>query len=180
MLITHRLLWIVPVASFFLNPGFACSSDPEFQYGAVEMRAAVEGDWTFDITPAGGTANQLTVHVVQAPSFPNATAKAPERSFVRAAYACGGRTLVASAGACTDYSQMPLTVTFVSGDASWSTARMTGGFIVDGLVFSRGRLEMSIGTYSINANVAADGTVTSPSIVSTTGGGLGTVSITRS
>ena len=59
----RNLLWLVPVAAFFLNPSLACSDEPAFQYGAAEMRAAVEGDWSLTITPDGGTAMQVTVHV---------------------------------------------------------------------------------------------------------------------
>ena len=52
----RKLIWIVPLAFFFLNPAIACGpAEPQFQYGAVEMRAAVEGDWSFTITPDGGT-----------------------------------------------------------------------------------------------------------------------------
>jgi hypothetical protein len=47
----RKLLWAVPIAAFFLNPGLACTDEPEFQYGAAEMRAAVEGDWSFTIGP---------------------------------------------------------------------------------------------------------------------------------
>jgi len=47
--VSHRdmpkLMWIVPLAFFFLNPAVACGpAEPQFQYGASEMRAAVEGD----------------------------------------------------------------------------------------------------------------------------------------
>ena len=49
----RNLLWFLPVAAFLLNPSFACSDDDEatFQFGATEMRAAVQGDWSFAITP---------------------------------------------------------------------------------------------------------------------------------
>ena len=102
-----KLIWIVPLAFFFLNPAVACGpAEPEFQYGAAEMRAAVEGDWSFTITPDGGTATQVTLHVDQAATAADAgVARAPGRSLLRAAYACGTRTLVKSAGACIDASR---------------------------------------------------------------------------
>ena len=61
----RRLIWLIPLAAFFLNPSFACTDEPQFQYGAEEMRAAVAGDWSVTITPDGGTATQVTVHIDQ-------------------------------------------------------------------------------------------------------------------
>jgi hypothetical protein len=155
----RNLFWAVPVAVFFLNPSFACSDEPQFQYGAAEMRAAVEGDWSFTITPDGGTATQVTVHLAQAATAPTATAsRAPARAFVRAAQACGSRTLVKSAGACIDISQMPLDVTYVSGDSAFATATLTGNFSVYGLVFATGELGLVVGSYHLTVQVQADGT----------------------
>ena len=62
----RNLWWMFPVAVFFLNPSFACSDEPQLQYGAAEMLAVVTGDWSLTITPDGGTATQVTVHVEQA------------------------------------------------------------------------------------------------------------------
>jgi hypothetical protein len=120
----RKLMWLVPIAAFFLNPNLACSDEPQFQYGATEMRAAVEGDWSLTITPAGGTAMPVTVHVEQAATAPGPTAaRRPLRGLVRAADACGTRTLVKGAGACTDATQMPLAVTYASGDATLQARR---------------------------------------------------------
>src|SRR4051795_12742072 len=97
----RKLMWLGPIGPFFLTPTLACSDEPQFQYGAAEMRAAVEGDWSLTITPDGGTAMQVTVHVEEAPTALGPTAaRWPSRGFVRAAHACGTRTLVKSAGAC--------------------------------------------------------------------------------
>ena len=162
----RNLLWLVPVAAFFLNPTFACSDEPQFQYGAAEMRAAVEGDWSLTITPAGATAMQVTVHVEQSPTAPTATAeRQPSRALVRAAQACGTRTLVKSAGACTSQSEMPVTVTYVAGDATFATAMMSGEFLVSSLVFSAGDplsagdLFLTLGSYKVIVHVHADGTI---------------------
>jgi len=44
---TRSVMWIVPIAFFFLNPNVGCGSDePAFQFGAPEMLAAVEGNWS--------------------------------------------------------------------------------------------------------------------------------------
>lgn len=161
----HRLLWLIPIAVFVLNPGFACSDEPQFQYGAAEMRAAVEGDWTFTITPEGGTAIAVTVHLEQAATSGATTTSRPqERALVRAAHACGTRTLVKSAAACVDVSEMPLAVTYVSGDASFATAMMSGGFSVLGLTFGSGMLSLNLGSFQIRAQVGADGSLTDPQL----------------
>jgi hypothetical protein len=156
---TRNLMWIVPIAFFFLNPNVGCGSDePQFQFGAAEMRAAVEGDWSFTITPSGGAAAQVTVNIDQsAAAVDGSTARAPGRGLLRAAYACGGRTLVKSAGACIDVTGMPLTVSYVAGDSAFSGATMSGTFSVYGLSFASGDLELVIGPYRILAQVNADG-----------------------
>jgi hypothetical protein len=70
------------------------------------MRAAVEGDWSFTITPDGGTATQVTLHVDEATTAADAdVARASGRGLLRVAYACGTRTLVKSAEACADRTQ---------------------------------------------------------------------------
>jgi hypothetical protein len=158
----RRLLWLAPIAMFFLNPNVACVDEPEFQYGAEEMRAAVEGDWSFTITPTGGTATELTVHIEQGTA--PATAQSSGSAFVRAAHACGDRTLVKSAAACIDLTKMPLAVTYVSGDAAFASARLAGNFTVYGLTFGVGDLALDLGSYIFRAGVSADGTVTVPEI----------------
>jgi hypothetical protein len=167
----RRLGWLVPVAFFFLNPGLACGPpEPQYEYGAAEMRAAVEGNWSFTIMPDGASGPiQVSVKVEQAATAPAPHARAPGRAFVRAAYACGSRTLVKSAGACSDSSEMPLTVTFVSGDATFSTATLSGVFKVYGTQFTspvETDLELTLGGYMIRLQVGPDGsfhnTVISP------------------
>jgi hypothetical protein len=173
----RNLLWLAPVAAFLLNPNLACSDEPQFQYGAAEMRAAVEGDWSLTITPDGGTAMQVTVHVEQAPTATGATAsRRASRAFVRAAHACGTRTLVKGAGACIDQSEMPLAVTYVAGDAAFSTAMMSGQFLVRSLVFTNGELHLKLGDFQIVVQVNADGSLgtASPSPPS-----VGTVTASR-
>jgi hypothetical protein len=176
----RRLSWLLPVAFFFLNPGFACGpAEPQYEYGAAEMRAAVEGNWSFTIMPDGASGPiQVTVKLEQAATAPAPQVRAPGRSFVRAAYACGSRTLVKSAGACTDVSEMPLTVTFVAGDASFSTAALSGIFKVYSTQFTspfETDLELTLGGYHIHAQVAPDGSFLAPGIGP--GDSLGTLTI---
>ncbi len=177
----RKLIWLIPLAAFFLNPSFACTDEPQFQYGAEEMRAAVAGDWSVTITPDGGTATQVTVHVDQSATAPGAGAsRAPAPGVLRAAYACGTRTLVKPAGACIDISQMPLDVTYVSGDASFATAALSGEFTVFSLTFEVGDLTMTLGPYRITTQVSADGTPGAANIVPSGPGGVtGTVTVSH-
>ena len=173
----RNLLWLVPVAAFFLNPALACSDEPEFQYGAAEMRAAVEGDWSLTITPDGATAMQVTVHVAQAPTAAAATAsRLPARALVRAAHACGSRTLIQAASACTDQTEMPLTVSYVGGDATFSTATMSGQFLVRSLTFVTGDLSLNLGDHHVVVEVNADGSLGAARLSPV---GVGTVTASR-
>jgi len=175
----RRLIWLIPLAAFFLNPSFACTDEPQFQYGAEEMRAAVAGAWSVTITPDGGTATQVTVHIDQSATAATAS-RAPARAIVRAAQACGTRTLVKPAGACIDLSEMPLDVTYVSGDASFTNAALSGSFTVWGLTFGVGDLNMMLGSYPVRVKVNADGSLGDASILPTGPGGVtGTVTVSR-
>jgi hypothetical protein len=164
----RRFLWAVPVAVFFLNLGFACGpAEPQYQYGAAEMRAAVEGNWSFTILPDGASSPiQVTVKVEQAATAPGQRASARGRSFVRAAYACGSRTLVKGAAACIDSSVMPLAVTFVSGDASLANVALSGTFIINGTQFltAISDLELVLGGYHISSQLSPEGSFVMPRI----------------
>ncbi|HTA19176.1 MAG TPA: hypothetical protein VK989_07770 [Polyangia bacterium] len=174
----RRALWLVPVAIFFLNPGFACGPpEPQYQYGAAEMRAAVEGSWSFTLTPiTAGASKTVTLRIAQSTTAPAQEARAPGRAFVRAAYACGNRTLVASASACVDSSSMPLAITFVSGDASLTNGPFSGMFIIESTTFVDGRLDLTVGSYQLSMQVRADGTIEQASVPS----GDWTVTVQRS
>jgi hypothetical protein len=177
-----KLIWIVPLAFFFLNPAVACGpAEPEFQYGAAEMRAAVEGDWSFTFTPNGGTATQVTLHIEQAATAGDAgVARAPKRGLLRAAYACGTRTLVKSAGACIDVTQMPLALTFVSGDATLGGSHLFGMLTVNSLIYTSvaaGVLSLTIGPYDIESMLGPDGTLGDPHLGP--GGTTGTLVVSR-
>jgi hypothetical protein len=159
------LAWIAALAFFLMNPGFACGpGEPQYQYGAAELRAAIEGDWALTITPTGGAPVQHTLNIKQATKAPGASASTGRGGLVRAAYACGNRTLVASADACIDSTSMPLVVTVSSGTPP-VTATTTGTFNVMSLVFTRGTLYTSAGGVDVRAEIDADGTVFSASPV---------------
>jgi hypothetical protein len=178
----RRFLWVFPVAFFFLNPSFACGpAEPDYRFGADEMRAAVEGNWSFTIMPANASAPlRVTVKLEQSATAPEAPTSAAGLGLIRAAYACGSRTLVKSAGACTDGSVMPLTVSFVAGDPSFSSAQMSGRFEVNGTVFTpfNSDLELTVGDYQIHMQVSPDGSFLN-AFVSTVGSEATLTIITR-
>jgi phage tail sheath gpL-like len=91
-------------------------------------------------------------------------------ALVRAAHACGTRTLIASANACTDATEMPLDVTFIAGDSALQATAAEGSFRVDSLIFTTGVLELAIGGIRISASVDADGNVMSSALIAPLGG----------
>lgn len=167
-----RRLALLPAAiAFLLNPS-ACSdnSEPQYQYGAEEMRAAVEGTWDLALKLDTGETATLALTIEQA----KATASAPKDTgpeLLRAAHACGTRTLIASADACADSSEMPLKVEYLSGDTSignavlWDEARgpasIFGNFRVNSLLFYGGELYVNIGDLYLSARINSDDTTKS-------------------
>jgi hypothetical protein len=149
-------------AAFFLvSPGFACGpAEPEYHYGAAEMRAVVEGDWDVTITPPGGATLEYMVHLQQATKAPASAARETHRGLIRAAHACGSRTLVASASACIDVTVMPLDVTLAPGGSAL-TGTPTGDFRIMSTVFGRGTLALAFDDWNVSADIEPDGTVVS-------------------
>jgi hypothetical protein len=180
----RRLACVLALAFFFLNPAFACGpAEPEYHFGAAEMSFAVEGNWTFAIAPQGGAAlPTVTVHLEQASSADGgATAsRSTRRSLIRAAHACGGRTLVKSAAACIDITRMPLVVSVVSGDATFSQTPPTGDFSVYGYDFSQGILGLKVGSYELQIDVFADRTFGNGHVMMPTGEQASLTLVTRS
>jgi hypothetical protein len=126
-------------------PGWA------FQFGEPEMRAAVEGTWK--LTLDHGRAATFTLREASAPTQHAA------RSLVRPAAACGHRTLVRSAEACMDLSEMTLEVKMIASTLPDEEPR--GRLLVAGLSFNGGELDLSLGGESIHARLAPDGTIRS-------------------
>lgn len=169
----RRLALLPALVAFILNPS-ACSqaSDPEFQYGAEELRAAVEGTWDLTLTADSGATAALAL------TFKQGAAAGHARNdqfrgpvLLREAHACGTRTLIKSAAACVDATDMPLDVAFESGDTAldgatlWDEARgassLAGNFRVYSLIFTQGELDLTLGDVRVTAQLRDDGTVTS-------------------
>ena len=158
----RRLVLLLSLLAFFVNPGFACSpGEEDFNFGEAEMRAAVEGTW--QITFGGdASTSELTVEIRESPgrldSGMAVGSGTRARAFIRAAAACGSRTFLRGAGACMDMSEMPLDVSYVSGDSAYQGVHMGGIFRAFGTSFSGGYIDISFGGSALSADVNANGT----------------------
>jgi hypothetical protein len=155
----RRLLWAIPFAAFFLNPGLACGpSAPGYGYDAEDLRFAVAGTWMLGFTPDGGETINVTLSVDQAAGAPDGgTASLPR--LVRAANACGTRTLTRPAAACIDLTDMPLEVKILTGGAALANEKLSGNFRVASLQFISGDLDLWLGPYHVTALVSQFGTI---------------------
>ncbi|HET6284081.1 MAG TPA: hypothetical protein VFH73_24200 [Polyangia bacterium] len=177
---------IAAVVVFLLNPTFACVSEPEFQYGDAEMRAAVEGTWDATLTFTDGSQRTLNFSFRQATGAATPYSVNPgavgDQLFVRPAAACGSRVFVRSAAACISVSKMPLTGMFVSGDEAYRTVAISGEMEIPSLIFDeRAWLTVDLGEHSlVTQNLSSDGSVSNVTIRQRAGGAiLGTATLVR-
>ena len=140
------LFGVFGLAALVLNPFYACSVTKSFEFGAGDMRAAIEGTWvlatperayTFQIEQAGATSSELDDQTSQA-------------SLIPSAHACGNRTLVRSAHACMESTTMPLVV-------KYADQATRGSFEVYGSVFANGHLQINIDGHEVFSKVSSDG-----------------------
>lgn len=140
------------LAALVLNPWFGVTSG--YDYGAPEMRAAIEGTWRLTLTPNDGPRREITFRIAQGagPKEPHASSHA----LVRSAAACGHRSLVKNAEACMDLSEMPLEITVLDGG---TPVRAAGAarFEVPGTTFTNGWLEAQIADVYVSGRVAPNG-----------------------
>jgi len=143
-------------AAFLLNPlaiGCISNDDPEFTFSDTEMRAALAGEWT--LTAAGSTS---TVRFEQAATSPTASRSPSSTSWLATAHACGTRTLIASANACIDVTEMPLRIVVLDGPLS-SSSSLSGTLRVYGTSFMRGELELTASGATANAQISPTGEI---------------------
>lgn len=146
---------VLGLAALVLDPFFACSAvAPGFEFGADEMRAAVEGTWTITVPAGGKDAPAVAYQVVIAQRA--SVARLDEHSLVAPAAACGTRSLVRTAGACLDATKMPLDVQIVKGPATAAPSK--GELVVYGKRFRNGRIELTLAGNEMRAMVDAEGT----------------------
>jgi hypothetical protein len=79
------------------------------------------------------------------------------RTLVRAADACGGRSLVKPAGACLDTTTMPLEVRLAAAGAAPPVG--AGELYVFGTQFRNGQLELEVGDIHVKAVVTPLGVI---------------------
>lgn len=141
-------------AAFLLNPlAIGCSDDgDEFTFSDTEMRAALAGEWT--LTAAGSTS---TVRFEQAATSPTASRSPSSTSWLATAHACGTRTLIASANACIDVTEMPLRIVVLDGPLASSS--IAGTLRVYGTSFMRGELELTASGATANAQISPAGEI---------------------
>ncbi|MBA3455413.1 MAG: hypothetical protein H0T42_20135 [Deltaproteobacteria bacterium] len=152
VMLKKALLGTVGIAALVLNPFFGCG-DESFRYGADEMRAAIEGTWKLTVPADGTTPAQETVFSISQAATP-AEQHSRGRSAITEAAACVQRSLVKSAGACLDSTEMPIEVKLLAGGAATK-----GTFEVFGFKFTEGMLRIELGTSHLRATVAADGSI---------------------
>jgi hypothetical protein len=143
----------VAAAVFLITPYFLYQSVTAFQFGEAEMRRAVEGTWTVELTPSVGARRSFTLEIAQA----RATERAErERGWIRSAAACGSRSFIRSAEACIDSSTMQLTLTALGDDRP---ASLRGRLFVEGKSFQRGTLALELDDQSLSAQISPTGDV---------------------
>lgn len=115
--------------ALFVSAAAACSSaEPDWQYTSADVESALVGTWTGTWT-AGGKSGSM--ELVLARTTPTATPK------------CGNRTLSGPLSPkCIDSSSLELTGTLTTSDATFTKTSMHGSVMVDGLVFSNGRVAL--------------------------------------
>ncbi|HEY5926576.1 MAG TPA: hypothetical protein VIV11_33040 [Kofleriaceae bacterium] len=176
------ITYVLATAALVFNPFFACgAADAVFLFGLPQVEAAIGGTWEATVTtgdgktstvkfrmaPAAGEAGEqhsslelaregllrAKVRVSLADSR-HAAIRWP--SVVSRAAACSNRTLVASAHACIDVTEVPLVLTALDG----STLEMTGNLRIMGTRFESAFAGLSLGDVSVSATITPSGVVT--------------------
>lgn len=145
-------------AAVVVNPLFGIASGPSF--GAAEMRTAIEGTWQVTVAGADGAEQVMRFTLAQG-TEPGARTQErhASRAWVRAAEACGTRSLVRPAGACMDVTRMPLAVTRI--EEAGMEQEAPGELVVEGTRFETGALEATVGGLRLAATVAPGGEIRS-------------------
>lgn len=157
-MVKKALVLVLGLAALILNPIAACSLfEPSFNFGAAEMRAAVEGTWTITApATADRPALEYTVRIAQSDK-----AVRPEHAFldnlVTPAAACGSRSFVRPAAACLDSTNMPLDIQIVKGP---STKPSSGEMRVTGTSFEYAGLALVVDGIPLRGQLSPKGVVT--------------------
>lgn len=156
--VKRTVITVVALAVLVLNPVFGLLSD-DYDFGAPELRAAVEGTWQLTIASPSAPPRTITFTLAQGAEPPDVHAT---RSLVRPAAACGHRSLVKAASACIDSTNMSLDVTVIAGGLPQARSGR-GMFVVGGTRFRSGDLRIDVGGVSLLATLTPAGEVVSAS-----------------
>jgi hypothetical protein len=148
------LLGVLGLSVFLFNPA-AC--EPDFDYGAEEMTAAVEGTWRVSVQPTSGPAYDFTLRLQQASAVARAGGDAAPSLVGRTALACGKRTLIKGAGACLTATEMPLAGQVLEGPDALKTAPVNGILTVLSRTFTNAALGFEVGSYVVNGRLSSTG-----------------------
>ena len=129
------VLSCIGLTALVVNPFFACDPEPSFDYGELEMRAAVEGTWKLTIPDANAPAHVIALTVHEASGLQQ---HAERDGVFHLASACGTRSFIRNAGACMDVSEMKLEVTADAVEVKHAK------FMVLSTTFERGLLELTL------------------------------------
>jgi hypothetical protein len=143
---------VVGLAVLVLSPMIDLVPRPNF--GADELRAAVEGTWRLTVRDENGAEGTVTFRLAQGSEVEGEHASA--HTLIRPAAACGRRTLVRSAGACKDITRMPLEVTLIA-DGGERRQAGAGEITVVGTTFAEADLRVRVPHVWVSASVTPAG-----------------------
>lgn len=141
----RSISYLLFAAALVLNPIAGCEYLTSYEYGAREMKAAVAGTWT--VKTKAGREVTFKVDVGKAERHSS-------HGWIHSASACSHRSMVSTAEACIDSTEMKLKLIVASGDVPTEAT-----FRVHGTHFSQGELSMMIGTEYVAAQVSPTGKV---------------------
>jgi hypothetical protein len=143
----RSISYLLFAAALLLNPVSGCEYLAGYDYGAKEMKAAVAGSWK--VTTKDGHEVTFKVDVGDAHRHSS-------RGWIQSAAACSHRSMVSTAEACMDITEMKLTLIAVEGELPTEAK-----FGVYSNHFGQGQLSMRIGDEYVSARVAPTGKVIS-------------------
>lgn len=158
--VKRTVITAVALGVLVLNPVFGLLSG--YDFGAPELRAAVEGTWQLTIGAPRAPPRTVTFTLAQGAEPPDDVHAARTRSLVRPAAACGRRSLVKAASACRDSTELSLDVTTIA-DGKPQPRPGLGMFVVTGTRFHTGELRIDVGGVSLQATLTPAGEVVSAS-----------------
>jgi len=110
----------------------SCSDEESFQFGEEELRAAVEGTWTGEISTDGGTPSMIELEIVES------TIQQSKQSL------CESRSFFRPAEACVSVTTMSVKVVVSSDNDKLNSREFSGYFEVTGTEFQNGGFQLGI------------------------------------